>query len=273
MSEDPRKTLPVKQVRQFLEHALALADALRDTIAGVVAQGFEVERKADRSLVTTADREAELRFRDLAAKLTPEAGVLGEEFGHDRPGADFTWVIDPVDGTAEFAAGLPLWGTIAGLWFRGEPLVGVIDHPALALRSHAAFGLGAFANGKRLEVQDWPRDGFDGSERVGTPSRAAYVKFRDEGARFDRLCLAHRNIRVFHTCLTHSSAANGALDAALEWDAPLWDLGATRILLEEAGGRYEVIRQREQEAVGTVYCAVFGRPKLVDSLAAVLSPG
>lgn len=263
--------LSTERVDALLGHALLLADALRDTIARVVEGGFEVERKADRSLVTSADREAELRFRELAAELLPEAGVLGEEFGHDRPGADFTWVIDPVDGTAEFAAGLPVWGTITGLWFQGEPLVGVIDHPALALRSHAAFGRGAFANGRRLELQDWPLPEFDGSERVGTPSRNAFVKFRDEGARFDALNLAHRNIRVFHTCLTHSSAANGALDAALEWDAPLWDLGATRILVEEAGGRYTTIRSREQPGLGTVYCAAFGRPRLVDSLVEVLA--
>ena len=267
---DPRDEVPAGQLDALLANALALADALRDTIAGVVADGFEVEHKADRSLVTTADRTAEQRFRELAAKLTPEAGVLGEEFGHDRPEAEFKWVIDPVDGTAEFAAGLPTWGTITGLWFREEPLLGVIDHPALALRSHAAHRRGAFANGRRLRVEDWPLDSFDGSERVGTPSRATYVKFRDEGERFDRLCLAHRNIRVFHTCLTHSSAANGGLDAALEWDAPLWDLGATRVLVEEAGGRYTTVRAREQAGVGTVYVAAFGRPKLVDSLARVL---
>ena len=267
---DPRTSLPARQIETLLGNALQLADALRDTIARVVESGFEVERKADRSLVTSADREAELRFRELAATLTPEAGVLGEEFGHDRPEAEFKWVIDPVDGTAEFAAGLPVWGTITGLWFQGEPLLGVVDHPALGLRSHAAFGRGAFANGRRLDLQDWPLPTFDGSERVGTPSRAAFVKFRDEGARFDALNLAHRNIRVFHTCLTHSSAANGALDAALEWDAPLWDLGATRILIEEAGGRYTTLRSREQADLGTVYCAVFGRPRLVASLLEVL---
>ena len=268
---DTRSTLPAARVATLLGHALVLAGALRDTIAAVVESGFEVERKADRSLVTTADREAELRFRELAAELVPEAGVLGEEFGHDRPDAEFTWVIDPVDGTAEFAAGLPVWGTITALWFQGEPLLGVIDHPALGLRSHAAFGHGAFANGQRLHLQDWPLKAFDGSERVGTPSRTAFVRFRDEGARFDALNLAHRNIRVFHTCLTHRSAANGALDAGLEWDAPLSDVGATRILVEEAGGKYTTIRSREQPGLGTVYCAAFGRPLLVDSLVEVLA--
>ena len=268
---DPRSDITQTQVDELLGHALTLADALRDRIAEVVVSGFEVEHKADRSLVTTADREAELRFRELAATLTPEAGVLGEEYGHDRPESEFTWVIDPVDGTAEFAAGLPVWGTIIGLWYRELPLLGVIDHPALALRSHAAFGRGAYANGRRLTVAEWPANGFDGSERVGTPSRSAFVKFRDEGARFDALNLKHRNIRVFHTCLTHSSAANGALDAALEWDAPIWDLGATRILIEEAGGRYTTIRTREQAGLGTVYCAAFGRAALVDSLVALLA--
>lgn len=267
---DPRAALGSDEVRALLAHALTLSEVCRTTIAEVVAQGFSVERKPDRSLVTTADRAAEEAVRTRARILTPEAGVFGEEFGHDRPGADFTWVVDPVDGTAEFAAGLPVWGTIIGLWHQGLPVAGVIDHPVLDTRTHAAYGLGAYCNGRKLAVRDLPGGDFDGSERVGTPSRAAYVKYRDEGALFDALTRRHRNFRVFHTCLTHTAAANGGLDAALEWDAPLWDVGATRILVEEAGGCYRVVREREQAGVGTVYCAVFGRPRLVASIAQVL---
>lgn len=270
--KDPRSELPEAEVERLLAHALRLADTCRETVERVTASGFEVERKADRSLVTTADREAELAFRTLARELTPQAGVLGEEFGLEREEAPLRWVIDPVDGTAEFAAGLPVWGTIIGLFWRGEPLLGVIDHPALDLRSHAAFGRGAFCNERRLRIEDFPDADFDGSERVGTPSRAAFVKHRDEGARFDALVRAHRNFRVFHTCLTHTSAANGALDAALEWDQPIWDLAATRILVEEAGGRYRSIRVREQAGTGQVHCAVFGRPRLVDSVVRALMP-
>lgn len=267
---DPRDALSAAQVGAWLGHALALSDLCRRTIEQVSAAGLSVERKADRSLVTSADRAAEQAVRASAAERTPEAGVLGEEFGQSRPEAEFTWVIDPIDGTAEFAAGLPLWGTIIGLWYRGLPLAGVIDHPALGRRAHAAWRAGAYLDGQRLVLEDLPATGPSGTERIGTPSRTAFVKFRDAGARFDALARTLPNLRIFHTCLTHTSAASGALDAALEWDAPDWDLGATRILVEEAGGAYRTLSERVHPELGRVSSAVFGRPRLVEAIAALL---
>jgi len=79
------------------------------------------------------------------------------------------------------------------------------------------------------------------------------------------------NCRTFHTCYAHLLAASGGLDAAIEWEVRIWDLAATRILVEEAGGRYREVRAREQPGVGTVYSAAFGRPRLVTALAAELA--
>ncbi len=81
--------------------------------------------------VTHADREAEAAMRQLIAERYPAHGVVGEEYGEDRPGAEHVWVLDPVDGTRAFVAGLPLWTTLIGLKVQGQPRIGVISQPYL----------------------------------------------------------------------------------------------------------------------------------------------
>ncbi len=81
--------------------------------------------------VTAADRGAEAEIRRLIAARFPEHGVIGEEYGEDRPDGEFVWILDPVDGTRAFMAGLPLWTHLIGLRFQGEPLLGLIGQPCL----------------------------------------------------------------------------------------------------------------------------------------------
>src|SRR3954468_11526102 len=81
--------------------------------------------------VTDADKGAERAIRALIAARYPEHGVIGEEYGEDRPDAEFVWVLDPVDGTRAFIAGLPLWTTLIGLRFQGKPVLGSIGQSFL----------------------------------------------------------------------------------------------------------------------------------------------
>src|SRR5579872_6518873 len=93
-----------------------------------------MENKASRGgydPVTAADRGAEAEIRRLIGQRYPEHGVIGEEMGEDRPDAEFVWVLDPVDGTRAFVAGLPVWTTLIGLRFEGEPELGSIGQPVL----------------------------------------------------------------------------------------------------------------------------------------------
>ena len=76
--------------------------------------------------VTRADRDAEAAMRRLIAERFPDHGVIGEEYGEDRPDAEYVWVLDPVDGTRAFVAGLPLWTTLIALRHEGRPVTGVI---------------------------------------------------------------------------------------------------------------------------------------------------
>ena len=79
--------------------------------------------------VTVADKGAEAAIRKLIAQRFPEHGVIGEEYGEDRPDAEFVWVLDPIDGTRAFIAGLPVWTTLIGLRHEGNPVLGSIGQP------------------------------------------------------------------------------------------------------------------------------------------------
>ncbi len=123
---------------------VALAERLA-TAAGKAALGhfrnpLEVERKADQSPVTIADREAETAMRALIAEACPDHGVIGEEFGPERAEAAYVWVLDPIDGTKRFISGHAQFGTLVALLSGGAPLLGLIDMPALGERWVGAAG-------------------------------------------------------------------------------------------------------------------------------------
>ena len=113
---------------------LELNRASADVILPLFRADHGIENKAasgDYDPVTAADKGAEAEIRRLIAQRYPEHGVIGEEMGEDRPDAEFVWVLDPVDGTRAFVAGLPVWTTLIGLRFQGEPVLGSIGQPFL----------------------------------------------------------------------------------------------------------------------------------------------
>ncbi|MFL9965150.1 histidinol phosphate phosphatase [Paraburkholderia sediminicola] len=90
--------------------------------------------KPDRSPVTIADTSIEAQMRGTIRATYPDHGILGEEYGEQQLQSDYVWVIDPIDGTASFIIGLPLWGTLIAFLHRGEPVMGMLDVPALKER-------------------------------------------------------------------------------------------------------------------------------------------
>jgi fructose-1,6-bisphosphatase/inositol monophosphatase family enzyme len=267
---DVREEITADRRRELLNAALELADRCAETTASIVQSGFEVSKKADGSLVTTADVETERTFRALVEERFPDMGVLGEELGESNEGADFRWIIDPIDGTAEFARHLPLYGCIIGLHYKERPLLGVIDHRALGVRCHGTFGLGAFSNGERLRIEDCG-PGEDGAgARIGLPSLAGFMRPTDSRSVFTAVVDAYPSFRAYHTCYAHTLTATGGLDAAMEWDTPLWDLAATQILIEEAGGSFRYLKTTDVAERGHFYSAVFGKPALVARMAGII---
>ncbi len=138
---------------EFLAFAERLADAAGEVVRRYFRQPVEVITKADRSPVTIADRETEKRLRALVAAAYPDHGLIGEEFGAERPEAEFVWIFDPIDGTRQFITGRPLFGTLIGLLHRGRPILGVIDHPALRERWIGAAGHPTRYQGQPVKVR------------------------------------------------------------------------------------------------------------------------
>lgn len=120
------------------------AEELASTAAVVARRYFRtavsIDTKGDESPVTIADRRAEEQMRDAISRRFPGHGVFGEEFGVDNPEAEYLWVLDPIDGTKAFITGNPLFGTLVALLHRGQPLLGVIEMPALSERWVGATG-------------------------------------------------------------------------------------------------------------------------------------
>lgn len=119
--------------------------------------GVRVEKKEDESPVTIADREAEKTMRSVIEARFPNDGILGEEYGEDRPSAPRRWILDPIDGTKSFIHGVPLYGILLAVEEAGEVRVGVAHFPALQETIWAAKGLGCHLNGRRVRVSDVDR--------------------------------------------------------------------------------------------------------------------
>jgi inositol-phosphate phosphatase/L-galactose 1-phosphate phosphatase/histidinol-phosphatase len=130
-----------------IDLAGALADAAGDAIRPFYRAPFTIETKPDQSPVTQADRASESAIRAILARLRPDDGVIGEEYGADRPDAPRVWVIDPIDGTRAFMAGRPLFGTLIALIEEGRPILGVIDQPIARDRWLGAAGRPTTLNG------------------------------------------------------------------------------------------------------------------------------
>ncbi|MEY2884905.1 MAG: hypothetical protein RL490_2629 [Pseudomonadota bacterium] len=133
--------------------AHALADAAGAAIRPWFRRPFLIETKEDFSPVTIADREAEAAIRALLAEHRPHDGVIGEEYGEDRPDAQRVWVLDPIDGTRAFVAGRPLFGTLIALMEDGVPVLGLIDQCIIGDRWIGGTDHPTTLNGARAHVR------------------------------------------------------------------------------------------------------------------------
>ena len=114
---------------EFLRFAETLADTSGTMLLAASNAMPEVEIKSDSSYVTNTDRAVEKKLRELIVSEYPNHGILGEEFENVNTDAEFVWVLDPIDGTAAFVAGIPVYGTLIALAWKEMPFIGIIDHP------------------------------------------------------------------------------------------------------------------------------------------------
>ena len=190
-----------------------------------------VADKADSSPVTEADRGAESVMRDLIKKHRPAHGIIGEEYGKENENADFVWVLDPIDGTKSFIAGVPLFGTLIALLYQNTPVLGVIHQPVLNETWLGAAGMPTTLNGRPVHT----RIQTDICKSTLFCTDVSMFENNDLTA-FQALKSRAKLTRWSTDCYGYALVASGQADLVCEADMKLYDFAALVPVVENAGG-------------------------------------
>jgi len=227
---------------QFVEVAAEAAHKVGELLLAMLPEARtskEVRTKRNPAdLVTRADRMSEDLIVGMLRERFPDHGILAEE-GAEHPGAEYRWIIDPLDGTTNFAHGLPLFCVSIGLEHRGDLVAGVVYHPTSDELFYADRGAGAFLRGagavQRIHVSQ-----IDQVAHAVVATGLPY-DIRDTGTNIDnidRLCRTAIEVRILGAAALHLAyVAAGRIEAFWEPALNPWDLAAGALLVEEAGGR------------------------------------
>ena len=217
--------------------------------------------------VTHADKNAEAAIRRLISEHYPDHGVIGEEWGEDRPDAEFVWVLDPVDGTRAFIAGLPVWTTLIGLRFQGTPVLGSIGQSFLGevFIGHAGGARLIHPGGERtLKVRACA-----GLADAVIATTDPYLFKGAQAEAWARLHAAVRLARYGCDAYAYAMVAAGSLDLVVETGLKSWDIESAIPVLAGAGG---MITDWSGEAVGQHggKVAIAGDRRVLDQALALL---
>jgi histidinol-phosphatase len=221
------------------EHAFALGLAERAAAIGMSIFRHEVivKMKSDQTPVTQADTLIEEMIREQVSAAFPDDRILGEERGGDDPSEGRAWVVDPIDATANFARGIPIWATLIALQVDGDPVVGVVNAPAIGERYDAVAGGGARENGDPIMVSDVASVA---EAQILFSGAGSWIGSQRDHAVLQVLGSAKRT-RGFGDFWGHVLVARGAAEAMVERELSLWDFAALVPIVREAGGRITTV--------------------------------
>lgn len=217
--------------QELIDFAVRLADAARPVIREHFRTPVAVDSKADETPVTIADRQAETAIRALIAEGYPAHGIVGEEHGIEEDGAEYVWVIDPIDGTRSFIAGKPIFGTLVALVRNGRPILGIIDQAILDERWIGAAGRPTVFNGKEIRTRRCA-----GVDRALLSTTSPYLFGGDDAVHFDRLRRSVWESQYGGDCYAYALLATGFIDLVVEAGLKPYDFCALVPVIEGAGG-------------------------------------
>jgi myo-inositol-1(or 4)-monophosphatase len=190
-----------------------------------------VDKKADDSPVTIADKKAEEKMRLLIQKEFPVHGIIGEEFGNENADAEYVWILDPIDGTKSFISGALSFGTLIALMHKGEPLIGVINHPILN-----EFLIGdnnsAWLNDNLVRLRDCSSI----YEAVLLTTDHFNIGEYQDQTKFDKLARQVKLYRNWGDCYGYYLLATGYADIMIDPIMSVWDSMAVIPIIKGAGG-------------------------------------
>ncbi|WP_339346396.1 histidinol-phosphatase [Bifidobacterium apis] len=235
MSTEPEK----KTWQEDLDLAIAMADqADQVTMSYFKSPDLHVERKADNTPVTQADREAETVIRRALAQARPNDTIYAEELGKQKSNGR-RWIIDPIDGTKNYVRGVPVWATLIGLEADHHMVVGAVSAPMLGTRWYAAQGQGAYMARQGEAPKAIHVSKVDRMEDASM-SLSSLTGWKAIGRRDRLLDLTDRiwRLRGFGDFWQYMLLAQGAIDLAAEPELDLYDMGALVPIVTEAGGSF-----------------------------------
>ncbi|MEM1157369.1 MAG: inositol monophosphatase family protein [Verrucomicrobiota bacterium] len=207
----------MKEFLTFTEHlARKSGDLIRPYFR---TENINVQTKEDRTIVTQADHEAEDLLRTEIEKAYPAHGIIGEEFGDVRTDAEFVWVLDPIDGTISFAAGVPLFGTLIGLLKNGAPAIGCIHQPILNIL--------CLGDNKTTTVNGIPsriRPCSEISDATLLITDPGLAETHQNYASFEELRREVNTFRTWGDCFAYLQLVTGRADIAMDPVMNPWDL-------------------------------------------------
>jgi histidinol-phosphatase len=239
----------------FLSTALEAATAAADVVRRYYQRNLTITIKADKSPVTDADIETEKVIRGIVTSRFPRHGFYGEETGTTAMDAEYVWIVDPIDGTKAFIREYPMFSTQIALMHRGRLILGVSSAPAYGELAYGEIGVGAWLDDAPIAVSS-----------IGTLEEAALstgnLKTLATGPRWPalgRMIGRLSRIRGYGDFLHYHLLASGRIDAVIESDVNILDVGACAAIVEAAGGKFTDLEGKPLTLASTSVLATNGR--------------
>ena len=255
-----------EQIATLFGRAHEFVDLARELVIGRYRGALNTSIKSDNSPVTEIDLAVESSLRQAITSVYPEHGIIGEEFPNVNPEAVYQWIIDPIDGTQNLVHRIATFGTILGLFHQGAAVLGIIDCPMIDYRVAAASGFGTYLNRERVSFDQQSSEPLGLQDVIACSSPITFARSRDCQHVFRELCSYHKSVRIYYDCYAHALAAAGSLAATIEYNVRIWDIAASQILIEQAGGAFEIVDQYDDEGAKR-YSIIMGRKAVVAELA------
>jgi len=240
--------IELQEVKERIEQVVTAVGLLQQQNLG--RSDLKIDRKSSSiDLVTEVDKQSERLLIDFVQGYYPSHAILAEESGTLGGPSDYLWVIDPLDGTTNYAQGLPIFSISVALQYKGETMVGVVYAPVVGQMFTAIRGQGAWLNGERLRVSA-KTNLLECVLATGFPYDAATQAINNL-TYFNALLVKARAIRRFGSAAYDlACTAAGRFDGYWEMKLSPWDVAAGLLLVEEAGG--QVIHFREDRGVSVI---------------------
>jgi myo-inositol-1(or 4)-monophosphatase len=220
------------EAQETINFIQELAQASGEIIRKYFRNPLDVDAKPDSTPVTIADRQSELIMRELISQRYPDHGVLGEEFEDVNPGAEFQWILDPIDGTKTFVSGTYLFGTLIALLKDGKPMWGAINNP-ITDQFLIGNGITTWLNGDPVKVRECQ------SIELSTllTTNPLTVHQLHNGSAFENLTRRVKLFRTWGDCHGYYLVATGYADIMVDAAMYVWDVAALIPIIEGSGGK------------------------------------